>query len=444
MKLFFALIIFFLFNSCSFDNKSGVWKNENISSSNSEEKIIFKDFKKISTFEENFQDNISLNRNFAIKSSKSIINPDWEDIFFDKNNNFKNFLYNNNNQIIFKSRKLSKSKVNEFKLYYDGHLIVNNNKGDIIIYSIQNNKILTKFNFYKKKFKKINKELNLLVNKNIIYVSDNLGYLYAFDFRNDKIIWAKNYKIPFQSNLKIIDDKLIASNQNNNLYFFKKNNGVFLKQIPTEETLIKNQFKNNLSISNDDKLFFINSYGTLYSIDTITMSMNWFIYLKNSSDLTSSNLFFGNVIVNNDKNIIVSSNNKTFVIDPKNGVIKKKFNFSSFLKPVIYKNHVIILTKNNFLVAINLSTNEIIYSYDISEQILKLIQKENKQNIFKQIILLNNEIFIFLKNSEYINYTINGEFIKTGKLPSKIHSLPILIEGSILFINQKNKLIILD
>ena len=28
-----------------------------------------------------------------------------------------------------------------------------------------------------------------------------------------KVIWAKNYKVPFRSNLKISEDKLLASNQ---------------------------------------------------------------------------------------------------------------------------------------------------------------------------------------------------------------------------------------
>ena len=81
------------------------------------------------------------------------------------------------------------------------------------------NKTLIKFNFYKKKYKKINKKLNLIVENNIIYVSDNFGYLYAYNYLDGKLLWAKNYNIPFRSNLKIYKNIIFAANQNNNLFF---------------------------------------------------------------------------------------------------------------------------------------------------------------------------------------------------------------------------------
>ena len=60
---------------------------------------------------------------------------------------------------------------------------------------------------------------------------------------------AKNIKIPFRSNLKIKNNKLIAADENNNIYLFNKKNGDIIKLLPTEETLIKNQFINNFSLS---------------------------------------------------------------------------------------------------------------------------------------------------------------------------------------------------
>ena len=35
----------------------------------------------------------------------------------------------------------------------------------------------------------------------------------------NNIVWAKNTKTPFRSNLKIKKNKLIAADENNNIYF---------------------------------------------------------------------------------------------------------------------------------------------------------------------------------------------------------------------------------
>ena len=92
-----------------------------------------------------------------------------------------------------------------------------------------------------------------------------MGFLYAFDYFKKKVIWAKNYKVPFRSNLKIYKNKIIAASQNNDLYFFNKKTGETISLIPTEETKVKNKFINNISISEDFSLY-LNTYGSLYSI----------------------------------------------------------------------------------------------------------------------------------------------------------------------------------
>ena len=45
-------------------------------------------------------------------------------------------------------------------------------------------------------------------------IEDNIGFVYAFDFANNKVIWAKNNKIPFRSNLKIDGDNVFLINVN--------------------------------------------------------------------------------------------------------------------------------------------------------------------------------------------------------------------------------------
>jgi outer membrane protein assembly factor BamB len=441
MKLFYVLIILILFQNCSFDNKSGIWKSED--RNNVTENDVFKEFNTLSTLSDSFNETIPFNNKLAFKLSAPINNIKWNDIFYDQSNNFKNFIYSDSNEIIFKSKKITKYQVNNFILFEKDNLISSDLKGNVIIFSIKENKVIAKFNFYKKRYKKIIKKLNFIIEDNIIYISDNIGYLYAFDYKNNKILWAKNYKVPFRSNLKILENNLVAANQNNNLYFFNKLNGNKLRSIPTEETLVKNKFINNLS-SNKDSLFFLNTYGSLYAINIKSMRMSWFINLNQSQNLNPSNLFSGNKIINNDSKIIVSSNQFTYVIDANSGTIIYKKKFSSQVKPIIINDYLFLISKNNLLISMNLKTGNIIYSYDINQKIAKYLNIKKNKVEFKNIIIANDKILIFLKNSYILKFNINGNLEQVKKLPSKLNTNPIIIDGSILYLDFKNKLSIVD
>ena len=441
MKLIFYLLIFFILSSCSFDNKTGIWKTETAISKKDID--VFKDFKTISTTEETFNQIIDLKKNNQISISKPKNNVVWNDIFFSDENNLENFRYNNLNQIIFKSKKLSNGKIDDYLLFQNGNLIASDKKGDIIVFSIKEKKIINKFNFYKKKYKRYKKKLNIFIEDNIIYVSDNIGYLYAFDYQQDKVLWAVNYQIPFKSNLKIINDKIISSDTNNNLIFFDKNNGELLKLFPTENTTITNEFLNNIA-KNNNNLIFLNSYGSLYSFNGLNMKLNWFINLNPSLNLNQSNLFYGSEVVSAGGKIIVSSNNKTYLIEEKTGSIIKKFNFSTIIKPIIYGNTAFLVTKNSLLLSINLANAEILFSKDVNFQVAKFLNSKKKTVNFKNMMLLNNEIFLFLKNSFVLQFKKDGQLQEIKKLPTKINTFPILIESSILYLNFKNRLIIVD
>ena len=117
---------------------------------------------------------------------KKISNSTWSDVFFNENNNFKNFEYENLNKISYKSKKLSKYKLNHHILYDNDNIITSDIKGNLIINSLIGKFKTKKFNFYKKKYKKIEKKIETLLENETIFVSDNLGYLYAYDYKKEK------------------------------------------------------------------------------------------------------------------------------------------------------------------------------------------------------------------------------------------------------------------
>ena len=213
--------------------------------------------------------------------------------------------------------------------------------------------------------------------------------------------------------------------------------------LPTEEITVKNQFVNNLAFV-DNSLFFINTYGTLYSIDTNTMKVKWFLNLNQSIDLNPSNLFFGTVIVQHNNKIVISGNQSTYIIDSNTGRLLSKKNFFLKTKPVILNNYLFLVTNNNLLISINLNNFKILYSQDINQKVANFLDIKKKEVKIKNIMLSNKKIFLFLENSFLLVFNINGNIEEIRKLSAKIISQPIFINGSILFIDKKNRLVVLD
>ena len=254
MKIFYYILIIIFFQNCSFDNKSGIWKNssDQIKKANKN----FKDFRKIVLENENFfNKTIKIDKKFQFFLTPPLSPSKWNDFFYNRNNVYDNFYYSDKNKLVFQSGKLSRKKINENILFDKNIFISSDSKGNILIYSLENSKILYKYNFYKKKFKNIDKKLYYILRDGLLYVSDNIGYLYAYNYFENKLVWAKKFDAPFRSNIKIDNKKIFIADENNNLFIVDVKNGNILRKIPTEEVLIKNDFVNNIS-TNKKNLFF--------------------------------------------------------------------------------------------------------------------------------------------------------------------------------------------
>ena len=201
MKELLLILVIIVVSSCSFDNKTGLWKDasnipveiqnpQSIERNNSNTR--YEDvFLKTKTFDEEKEP-----LNF---SSLKIDNPlkliNWPEQYAVPSNNISNFSYSGNKVLLSRSPKLSKfssSKKNSERniIFYKNSLISYDHKGTIFIYSQKLKKKIYEYNFYKKNFKNFDKKIYLVVNKNILYAADNLGYLYAINLDNNSIIWA--------------------------------------------------------------------------------------------------------------------------------------------------------------------------------------------------------------------------------------------------------------
>ena len=441
MKILSILIFFLFFSNCSFDNKTGIWKNSNDISKKKENGLS--DFKKIYTEQKLFSEIIFPKNNLQVKLDEIKENLTWNDEFYRGTNNLENYDYEDFNKIIFKSKKLTKFEIGK-KILFDGeNVILTDVKGNIFVYSIGLQEIVLKYNFYKKKFKKIKKSLHIKIEDNKIYVADNLGYLYSIDYKIKKLIWAKDFKIPFRSNVKIVNDKLIFADTDNSLYLINKLNGEKIKSLPTEEALIKNEFINSIAVK-ENTLFYLNTFGSIYSINSNNNNINWFININPYSEIATNNLFNSKPLVLKEDKLYISTDKKLHIFDVSSGTRISEFPLSSTTTPIISNKYLFLIIKQDMLVCIDTNEGNIVYSIDIKNEVAKYLNSKKKPIYIKTISILNNKLFIFLDNSYYIKFSSNGKLEGINKLQSKINSDPIFVNGKIIYINTKNRLVAIN
>ena len=144
MRLFYILLTIIFLQSCSFDNKSGIWKNENMPPEIDKK---FDQLESVVTVAPNFEKIIKVKEDYKFRLSKKVLNKNWSDIYYNSSNNYKNFEYKNANEIFLKSRKISRKQLNKNILFENNYLISSDNQGNIIIFSINEKQV-----FRKKKF----------------------------------------------------------------------------------------------------------------------------------------------------------------------------------------------------------------------------------------------------------------------------------------------------
>ena len=172
-----------------------------------------------------------------------------------------------------------------------------------------------------------------------------------------------------------------------------------MKFVPTEKSVFKNEFINSLS-ANKNTLFFLNTYGSLYSIG-INGRINWFSNLNRMQDLDQINSFYSNPLVLLKNKIIVSTDPYLYILDTNNGTILFKVAFQSKTKPIVTGKNMFLITKKNLLVCVDIESGKVVYSIKIEKEISEYLKSKEKPISIKTFAILDDSIFIFLNNSYF-------------------------------------------
>tara|TARA_B110000211_G_scaffold94849_1_gene110615 strand:- start:2014 stop:3384 length:1371 start_codon:yes stop_codon:yes gene_type:complete len=453
MKRLLLIFVVVIFTACSFDNKTGIWKDaSNTPVDNKNTKSIIGNtpniiYENIFTKKESFNEEKEPDNFSSIKINKPIKIANWLERYATPTNNISNFSYSNNKILLSKSRKLSKhaSSINSLNrkiVFYKNNLISYDHKGTIFIYSLNLNKKIFEYNFYKKNFKNFNKVINLIINENVLYAADNLGYIYALNLDDNSIIWAKNYGIPFRSNLKFVNNQIFLANQDNVIYSVNSNTGEKNWQFATSLTFLKSSFENNFALDLiNNNLFFLNTSGELYSINYLTQNINWIINFKNSSLVGDTELFLSHPIVIKNNNLIITTEKAILSYNALTSLRNWNLSAEPIFKPIITSNYTYIVLKNDLLICIENTNGNVVWSRNIFSNLEYKIKKKFKLIVDFKIV--NNEINIYYKNGNLLSFNYgDGKLNQMSRISKKgISSEIVFLDDNMLFIDMNNKLL---
>lgn len=442
IKFFLVFIILILLNNCSFDTRSGIWtKPEILDTQKVETEILFE---KKQIIKKEFNSNFTINTPLKLFKNQTIAES--------------------NNENVLNLKKISKykfSRINSFKyfdptlIFYYDDLIFFDKKGSVIRFD-ETSKILWKKNYYTKNEKKSLPILNLSIKDNIIIVTDSLSKYYAIDVKTGKLIWSKNHNTTFISDVKIDKNRFYIVDSNNALHCFSLIDGSKIWEFDSDYELIKSQKKLSI-ILDEEKIYFNNSKGDIYSLNKDNGNLVWITPSKNPNEISQTFLLKTSELVKNNTNIYFSNNqNSFFSIDKKTGFINWQQDINSEIKPIIVDNFIFTISTDGYLFIIDKVSGNILRITDLFVKFNTSPKKYNPLNIFtssekKGIRKLKfkpvgfeldvNNIYLSLDNGKILVINIkNGRTAAVLKIGGGKISKPF-IKKDHMFIIKDNEII---
>ena len=445
-KVLILFILFTLLNNCSFDNKTGIWgdsakEKKRISELEKEQREIIK-IEKIYSSDKTFNKEVALSKNIVLPK------PQNKSTWIMSNENNQNYLGNiylkgiNN---FFLKKKIGKDKFFGSKkitslLVFKNNIIFSDDKGTIFHVN-ERGGIIWKKNIYKKAYKKIYKNLVLSIYKDIIFVADNIGFIYSIDLKDGKIIWIRNYETGMKSNIKVFDNKIFLINEDNKILCLNTKDGSLIWNIFSIESFIKSENLLSLALTNDGNLLAITSSADVYKIRGSTGDIIWSRNTADSLYADATDFFTSSEIVIDDDKVIFSSGSNTFLLKIENGETLWKQGVSSVATPIVSGKNIFIVSDNGYFVIIEKDTGEIISSTNI----LKILKRKKQKTKITGFIMGSNKIYSITLNGFLISSSATSgkaEFYK--KIGGSNISPLVISNGKLYIMTDKSKILVLN
>ena len=350
----FLIIIFF--SGCSLNKGSKFWTSETIKEI--EELKFEKIFDNPSALSQELNTNINLNLSKIFK----------------KNDLAKKFT-NNDGRINFDGslKKSSKYKFSKIENFYQSEPIISFNNDNIIFFDDKGtvlqfdkrSKLIWKKNYYSKLEKKSDPILQFANNKKFLIIADNLSKYYMLNLETGDLVWSKNNSAPFNSQIKIYNDRFFLIDFTNTLRCYSIKDGEELWNFQTDSALIRSQKKLSTVIV-EDVIYFNNSLGDISAVRINDGDLIWQLPTQKNVLYESAFSLETSDIITDKKNLFFSNNkNQFFSIDIKSGSFNWTNSVNSNLRPTVIDNFIITVSLEGYLIVIDKITGNIIKVTDV-------------------------------------------------------------------------------
>ena len=342
--------------------------------------------------------------------------------------------------------KYSFSKIDKFERYepeiiiHEDTIIFFDDKGTILKFD-NNSKLLWKKNYYTKTEKKNKPFLFFANNLNTLIVADTIAKYYAININSGELIWSKNNKSPFNSQIKIYKDKFFIVDDSNILKCFSLSDGSLIWEFKTQDALIRSQKKVSLALKNN-KIIFSSTIGDLTAVDVETGKLVWQTPTR-SNRIIEETMFLkiSDIIVGGNSIFFSNNENEFFSIDEKTGILNWKQNINSSLRPAYIDDLIFTVTEEGFLIVIESNTGNIIRSTYLFESI-----KEKKRKKIKPIGFIVGKKNIYLSTNTgrlFVIDILSGKTQSVIKIDNKKISRPKVLNQN-LYIAKDNSIVKLN
>lgn len=437
MNKIIFLFVFIVLTGCSFNKNSKFWsasekinKDTNTTNTSKSEEILEKNL----VYENEFNQNLKIKIEGNFNTNKQI-----------------DYLANNNGRVNFdgKLKTLSRYKFSKIKNFYQYEpeiafhgksLIFFDNKGTILKFN-QESKLEWKKNFYTKSEKKLKPILQFSNNENYLIVADNLAKYFMLNIETGELIWSKRNVAPFNSQIKIYDDKFLLIDFSNTLRCFSLKSGDELWNVKTQNSLIRSQKKLSIVIVKDI-VYFNNSIGDISAVDLNNGELLWQLPTQNTLIYESSFSLETSDIVADNKSLYFSNNqNQFFSIDIDSGNFNWETKINSNLRPIIIGNILFTISLEGYLFLIDKNKGTTIRITDVFDNF-----KSKKRNLIKPtgFILGRDNIYLSTNNGRLLVIDIaDGKTISILKIDNEKILKPVFFDEK-LFLVKNNSIIKLN